>query len=96
MSGEEVTLEIERQRGLVDAMTEKVLTAPLPEPTDARAMSPFRISTKPRPTRPASTESMTYVEAVNAALRAALEEDPDIVVYGEDVGKAGGIFGAPA
>jgi 2-oxoisovalerate dehydrogenase E1 component len=37
---------------------------------------------------------MTYIEAVNAALRAELESDPRTVVYGEDVGHAGGVFGA--
>jgi 2-oxoisovalerate dehydrogenase E1 component len=37
---------------------------------------------------------LTYVKAVNAALRDALDADPDVVVYGEDVGAAGGIFGA--
>ncbi len=31
---------------------------------------------------------------MNAALRAELEANPRTLVYGEDVGKAGGIFGA--
>jgi len=46
------------------------------------------------PAEPVQGEELTYVKAVNAALRAALDEDPDVVVYGEDVGTAGGIFGA--
>lgn len=37
---------------------------------------------------------MTYIEAVNLALKTELENRPEIVVFGEDVGKAGGIFGA--
>jgi 2-oxoisovalerate dehydrogenase E1 component len=36
---------------------------------------------------------MTYIAAVNEALRAELASDPLTVLYGEDVGKAGGIFG---
>jgi len=40
------------------------------------------------------TLELSYVHAVNAALRAELAERPEVVVYGEDVGDAGGIFGA--
>jgi len=35
---------------------------------------------------------VTLVEAVNLALARAMEEDPDVVVLGEDVGKEGGVF----
>jgi hypothetical protein len=37
---------------------------------------------------------MTFIEAVNLALRTELETDPATLVYGEDVGASGGIFGA--
>jgi pyruvate/2-oxoglutarate/acetoin dehydrogenase E1 component len=40
------------------------------------------------------TQKLTYLEAVNAALRRALDEIPETLVYGEDVGKPGGVFGA--
>jgi len=36
----------------------------------------------------------TLVEAVNLALARAMEEDPDVVVLGEDVGVNGGVFRA--
>lgn len=39
-------------------------------------------------------DEMTYVDAVNLALRHALEEDPDVLVFGEDVAIPGGVFGA--
>jgi 2-oxoisovalerate dehydrogenase E1 component len=39
-------------------------------------------------------QTMTYIRAVNQALRRELETRPNVLVYGEDVGKAGGIFGA--
>jgi pyruvate/2-oxoglutarate/acetoin dehydrogenase E1 component len=37
---------------------------------------------------------MNIVEAVNQALADELEEDDDVVVYGEDVGEDGGVFRA--
>jgi 2-oxoisovalerate dehydrogenase E1 component len=37
---------------------------------------------------------MTFIEAVNTALRAELESDANALVYGEDVGRPGGVFGA--
>lgn len=36
---------------------------------------------------------LTYLEAVNSALRRALDERPEVVVYGEDIGEPGGVFG---
>ncbi|MEX2333537.1 MAG: hypothetical protein WD600_04710, partial [Pseudohongiella sp.] len=37
---------------------------------------------------------VTMVEAVNLALRRALNDDPDVVVLGEDIGINGGVFRA--
>ena len=39
-------------------------------------------------------ERLRLVEAVRETLRAELERDDDVVVYGEDVGRAGGVFRA--
>jgi 2-oxoisovalerate dehydrogenase E1 component len=39
------------------------------------------------------TREMSYIEAVNLALRTELQNDSRVVLYGEDVGKGGGIFG---
>lgn len=36
--------------------------------------------------------TLTIVQAVNDALRCALRSDPSVVVFGEDVGKKGGVF----
>lgn len=38
-------------------------------------------------------KEMTYHRAINEALKESLESRPEVVVYGEDVGFAGGIFG---
>ncbi|OLT05657.1 acetoin dehydrogenase [Pseudonocardia sp. CNS-004] len=40
-----------------------------------------------------SVRQLTYAEAVNAALRRCLSELPETLLYGEDIAKAGGIFG---
>jgi 2-oxoisovalerate dehydrogenase E1 component len=37
---------------------------------------------------------MTFIQAVNQALSHDLADRPEVVVYGEDIGKAGGIFAA--
>lgn len=36
---------------------------------------------------------LSYAKAVNAALRRALQNDADVILYGEDVAKPGGVFG---
>src|SRR5690349_11425590 len=41
-----------------------------------------------------TTANLNYVLAVNAALRRALSERREVLLYGEDVAKGGGIFGA--
>jgi 2-oxoisovalerate dehydrogenase E1 component len=40
-----------------------------------------------------TTEALTYQRAINRALRTELASRPEVLVYGEDVGAAGGIFG---
>ncbi|MET8832293.1 alpha-ketoacid dehydrogenase subunit beta [Micromonospora sp. NPDC004540] len=39
-----------------------------------------------------ATETLTLGKALNAGLRKALENDPKVVIMGEDVGKLGGVF----
>src|SRR6187455_2407616 len=36
--------------------------------------------------------NLTLLQAVNDALKTAMRRDPDVVVFGEDVGKKGGVF----
>lgn len=38
------------------------------------------------------TTTMTFGRAITAGLRRALEEDPKVVLLGEDIGKLGGVF----
>jgi len=39
---------------------------------------------------------LTLVEAVNDCFHVELERDPNVIVMGEDVGRAGGVFRATA
>lgn len=50
--------------------------------------------TEHMPTKRMSTEQLTYVQAINTALRHALRDDETVLVYGEDIGLPGGVFGA--
>ncbi|MFT4009413.1 MAG: alpha-ketoacid dehydrogenase subunit beta [Nocardioidaceae bacterium] len=38
------------------------------------------------------TERLTLAKALNAGLRRAMEDDPKVLIIGEDVGKLGGVF----
>ena len=42
--------------------------------------------------QPAVKGAMTMAKALNAGLRRALEDDPKVVLAGEDIGKLGGVF----
>jgi 2-oxoisovalerate dehydrogenase E1 component beta subunit len=44
----------------------------------------------------APTRRLNMIEAINDALQIMLERDPDVVVFGEDVGFFGGVFRATA
>jgi pyruvate dehydrogenase E1 component beta subunit len=40
----------------------------------------------------AATETLTIGKAINTGLRRAMEDDPKVVLLGEDIGKLGGVF----
>jgi 2-oxoisovalerate dehydrogenase E1 component len=94
MTKEETQAVIDQQESAVARIAEAALAAPPPDPREARLHVMASARPSPASAEPAETREMTYIEAVNAALRAELENDPATVVYGEDVGKSGGIFGA--
>ncbi|HVZ15437.1 MAG TPA: thiamine pyrophosphate-dependent enzyme [Bauldia sp.] len=88
----EVDAAIAAETARVEELAEEVMRSADPDPTTARGHV-VALPSAPG-AEPGETRVMTYVEAVNAALRAELEADPRTVVYGEDVGQAGGVFGA--
>ena len=83
----------QEQEEAARTMTARVMASPIPKPEQAR-QPVIAIVAPTGPERAAQTREMTYIEAVNAALRAELDEDDRTLVYGEDVGKSGGIFAA--
>ena len=48
--------------------------------------------TEHRPTVPAAATTLTIAGALTAALRDAMTDDPNVVIFGEDVGPLGGVF----
>lgn len=59
---------------------------PLPAPTGAPAGPPT-------PSEPPDTEPLTLARAINQALADVLEADTSTLVFGEDVGRKGGVYG---
>lgn len=37
-------------------------------------------------------KKMTYAEGIREAMRLKMQEDPNVILFGEDVGKFGGCF----
>jgi 2-oxoisovalerate dehydrogenase E1 component len=84
-------------RSEMDQVQEQVLRSPYPDPATAGqhvwAMDGL---SQPSVQAPISepVKKVSYIQAVNEALSRELATRPEVVVYGEDVGQAGGIFGA--
>lgn len=80
----------------MDAVLEKVLNAPLPDATTAldQVWAPIAPAAAADASENGEPRTMSYIQAVNEALTHELETRPEVLVYGEDVGHAGGIFGA--
>jgi len=91
-SGELAEVDAEVQ-AVVDTATETVRSMPLPDPATARDHLYSSAPAGPTVRVSEEGEELTYVKAVTSALRTELEARPDVLVYGEDVGVAGGIFG---
>lgn len=79
----------------VEAAINDVLASPPPSPSAAAGSvwAPPAKVVGTAGTEDAPALEMTYIQAVNAALDRELAK-PETLVYGEDVGRAGGIFGA--
>ncbi|WP_108816961.1 alpha-ketoacid dehydrogenase subunit alpha/beta [Loktanella sp. Alg231-35] len=74
-----------------DDMAEAVMEGPDPE--DAGILANVLAPPSAEMPEVLETQEMTYIAAVTLAMRAELETDENTLVYGEDVGNAGGIFG---
>jgi 2-oxoisovalerate dehydrogenase E1 component len=84
-------------RSEMDEVQKGVLQAPPPDTGTARqhvwAVSGLNLASIKSP-EPEEKKTVSYIQAVNEALSRELATRPEVLVYGEDVGEAGGIFGA--
>jgi 2-oxoisovalerate dehydrogenase E1 component len=80
----------------MDAVLGKVLNSPLPDAATAldHVWAPVVPATSADAPENGEPRTMSYIQAVNEGLTRELETRPEVMVYGEDVGQAGGIFGA--
>lgn len=77
---------------LIESISLEALRLPRPEVATARQHVSAESSGIFQPSGQAPSD-LTYQRALNLALVDELEAKPDLLVYGEDVGHAGGIFG---
>lgn len=80
----------------IEALVAEVSAMQAPDSAQARHHVSAAVKAKPRDNQGTvgETRELTYVQAVNHALRRELRDRPEVLVFGEDVGHAGGIFGA--
>ncbi len=80
--------------GEIEQVIDRVRLAPKPDPETAgdHVVGAAQFTTNSEVHEPTGL-SMSYGAAVNEALRIELGSRPELVVYGEDVGHSGGIFG---
>jgi 2-oxoisovalerate dehydrogenase E1 component len=93
MPGEELTALEDEVSNAVDKAAREALSSPAPDASTARehVHTPPAKSSDTR--EPVAERELTFAKAVNEALRRELQARPEVLVYGEDVGHAGGIFG---
>lgn len=84
------------ERFKIDQALKTVLASPAPDPATAKSHVWVEAGAveQAAATPKREARNMSYIQAVNEALSAELASRPEVIVYGEDVGKAGGIFGA--
>jgi 2-oxoisovalerate dehydrogenase E1 component len=76
------------------AASQQALAEPPPDPATAASHVYFAetvTATPPEPTGDAT--SLTLAAALNEALRRELAENPEVIVFGEDIAIPGGVFG---
>ena len=96
MDGSELDRVLASVKLELDGVVQQVLGAPEADEGTARSHVYGSLNKRQEDAAPDPVESrdMTYIQAVNEALSRELAGRPEVIVYGEDVGQAGGIFGA--
>lgn len=77
----------------IASLAEQVRGMPAPDPSTALDHLYAAAATAPPADTTGTSKEIPFFRAVNLALQHALDRDDDVLVYGEDVGFAGGIFG---
>ena len=83
-------------RSQIQQVVRTVFNSPVPDASTARDHV-WAVREPSAPSQPAESvepRNMSYLQAINEALSRELQARPEVIVYGEDVGQAGGIFGA--
>jgi 2-oxoisovalerate dehydrogenase E1 component len=80
---------------LIDEIAARVRTAPDPAVTDVytHIVAPDQSKDRRPFSSPEPVRDLTYSRAINLALRTEMNNRPEVAIWGEDVGFAGGIFG---
>ena len=81
----------------MDEAQAKVLDSPAPDPANAAKHVWAALDAQMSPggkTKGVEEKTSSYIQAINEALSRELAARPEVLLYGEDVGFAGGIFGA--
>jgi 2-oxoisovalerate dehydrogenase E1 component len=89
-------ISAEMKRGVdeeIDRIVEAARNAPLSNPNTAHDHVTLVGYEQSKPSTTVPEMEWTYQQAINEALRSELQERPEVVIFGEDVGQAGGIFG---
>jgi 2-oxoisovalerate dehydrogenase E1 component len=93
---QELMNELEEEAAeIAEADFEKAIAAPEPDVSTAREniFVPTPVLTESGERTPADAKKIPMVDAVLYALREILEDDPDAVLYGQDIGRRlGGVF----
>jgi 2-oxoisovalerate dehydrogenase E1 component len=93
---QELMTELEEEATMIaETDFEKTMAAPEPEASTAyeHIFVPTPVLTESGERTPADAKKIPMVDAVLYALREILEDDPDAVLYGQDIGRRlGGVF----
>jgi 2-oxoisovalerate dehydrogenase E1 component len=88
----EILLRYEEKRAEVATLAEQAAASPKLA-SAAEVMAPLVHREPPPVTVPVSSDRLTLAQGVNRALADLLAEHPDVLVFGEDVARKGGVYG---
>lgn len=77
----------------VHEAADRAVNSPIPDVSTVTDNLYSEVSGARAEASPPSTETMTYAQAINTALRQEMSARPEVVIFGEDVATPGGVFG---